>query len=219
MQLLRGRDGLPGRDGAPGPAGPPGEPAPNRREGPAGPQSGGTTYIRWGKSSCPDNVTGTEIVYSGIAAASFYSQSGGGANYLCMPKVPQWNADLKYRRQVDNHSQLYGVEYYFPLTGSNSHNVPCAVCHVSTRSAVLVIPARHSCESTWTMEYYGYLMSGDQWNGRLRFECVDKDMEALPGSSPKTSGGLFVHVEANCNGLPCRPYNNHQELNCVVCTK
>ena len=35
-----------------------------------------------------------------------------------------------------------------------------------------------------------------------------------------TLGVLFCHVEADCNtGLPCPPYNNHKELNCVVCTK
>ena len=87
MQFLRGRDGLPGRDGLRGgPAGPPGEPGPPGREGPAGPQSGGATYVRWGKSSCPGNVTGTEMVYDGFTGASRWSETGGAANYLCMPK-------------------------------------------------------------------------------------------------------------------------------------
>ena len=52
------------------------------------------------------------------------------------------------------------------------------------------------------------------------FECEDKDQESLPGSHANTNGAIFLHVEANCNtGLPCSPYNNHKELNCVVCTK
>ena len=76
VQLLRGRDGCPGRDGAPGLVGPPVERGPQGKEGPAGPQSGGVTYIRWGKSSCT-SVPGTEMVYTGIAAATFYMQSGG----------------------------------------------------------------------------------------------------------------------------------------------
>ena len=219
MQLLKGRDGLPGRDGAPGPAGLPGEPGPQGKEGPAGPQSGGATYIRWGKSSCPDNVPGTEMVYSGIAAGAFFSQSGGGANYLCMPKNPQYKANLRYRAGEDSFSKLYGVEYAGPLQGSDNHNVPCAVCHVSTRSAVLVIPARYSCPPAWTMEYYGYLMSSYRSHKRSSFECVDEDQEALPGSYANTDGGIFTDVEAHCNGLPCGPYNNHQELNCAVCTK
>ena len=216
--MLRGRDGLPGRDGAPGLVGPQGAHGAQGKEGPAGPQSGGATYIRWGKRSCP-SVPGTEMVYTGIAAASFFTQSGGGANYLCMPKVPEYKSTLRYRSTVDDHSQIHGVEYQHPLQGSNDHNAPCALCHVSTRCAVIHIPAKCSCPPTWTREYYGYLMSAGRTHHRTSFECVDEDMEVLPGSSASTDGGLFYHVEANCNGLPCAPYNNHQELNCVVCTK
>ena len=90
VQLLRGRCGLPGRDGIPGPVGPKGEPGSQGNEGPPGPTCGGATYIRWGKSSCP-NITDTEIVYSGVAAGSWWTQSGGGVNYLCMPKDPEYN--------------------------------------------------------------------------------------------------------------------------------
>ena len=218
VQLLRGRDGLPGRDGAPGPVGPKGESGQQGKEGPPGPECGGTTtYIRWGKSSCP-NISGTEIVYSGIAAGSWFTQSGGGANYLCMPEDPEYKSDLNYRPLTD-HSQLHGVEYQHPLQGHHNHNVPCAVCHVTTRSAVFLLPAKYSCPSTWTREYYGYIMSDYKGHKRTSFVCVDEDMEALPRSSANTNGGTLHHVEANCNGLPCLPYNNHQEINCVVCTK
>ena len=207
MQLLRGRDGCPGRDGAPGLVGLPGERGPQGKEGPAGPQSGGATYIRWGKSSCP-SVPGTKMVHTGIAAATLYTLSGGGANYLCMPKVPEYNPNLTYRSTVDDHSQIHGVEYEAPLQGLYNHNVPCALCHVSTRSAVIRIPAKYNCPPTWTREYYGYLMSDGKLHKRTSFECVDEDMESLPGSHADTNGGLFFHVEANCNGLPCIPYNN-----------
>ncbi len=47
VELLRGRDGLPGRDGVQGPPGPQG------KDGSPGPKSGGATYTRWGKSTCP----------------------------------------------------------------------------------------------------------------------------------------------------------------------
>ena len=218
VQLLRGRDGLPGRDGAPGPVGPRGESGPQGKEGPPGTKCGGATYIRWGKNSCP-NITGTQVVYSGIAAGSWYTQSGGGANYLCMPKDPEYKSDLEYRPGADDHSQLHGVEYELPVQGHYNHNVPCAVCHVTTRSAILLLPAKYSCPNTWTREYYGYLMSEYKTHKRSNFVCVDEDMEVLPGSSADTHGATMYHVEANCNGLPCLPYNNHKELNCVVCTK
>ena len=184
-------------------------------------KSGGAIYTRWGKSSCP-HVEGTKIVYSGITGGTFWNQPGGGANYLCMPKNPEYSYTLKYRSGVDNYgSDLYGTEYQYPLQGLHDHNVPCAVCHVSTRPTVLMIPAKTSCPPTWTREYYGYLMSTAKADHHYRtmFECVDKDQESLPGTHANTNGAVFYHVEANCGtGIPCLPYNNHQELNCVVCT-
>ena len=59
IQILRGRDGrdgiqgapgAPGKDGGDGRDGEMGDPG---VQGPPGPVSGGVTYIRWGKTSCP----------------------------------------------------------------------------------------------------------------------------------------------------------------------
>ena len=215
-----GRDGLPGRDGVKGPPGPPGKDGSTGRQGPPGPAStGGAIYIRWGKSSCPE-VEGTELVYSGITGGTWFGQEGGGANYLCMPKIPEYSPTLTYRGGVDAHAHVYGSEYQSPLQGTHDHNVPCAVCYVSTRPTVLMIPAKASCPQNWTREYYGYIMTEYKTHKRSMFECVDKDQDSLPGSHANTDGVLFYHVEADCNsGLPCPPYNNHKELNCVVCSK
>ncbi len=49
---------------------------------------------------------------------------------------------------------------------------------------------------------------------------VDKGQESVPGSHANTNDAMFYHVEATCDtGLPCPPYNNYKEVNCVVCTK
>ena len=238
MELLRGRDGRDGRDGMPGTTGLQGSPGekgdaggrqgprgltgPSGEKGPAGPpgpKSGGVTYVRWGKSSCP-NVAGTELLYAGRAGGTYYSKSGGGSNYLCMPDTPQYT--LSYTPGSQSYSEIHGAEYQYPIAGSSNDNVPCAVCSASTRVELLMIPARTSCPTGWTREYYGYLMSeGSLWSDRYRtsFECVDKDQDSVPGSEANTNGALFFHVEANCNGLACPPYNNYKELTCVVCTK
>ena len=240
MEVLRGRDGRDGRDGMPGATGPggakgergdPGGPQGPRGltgavgtpgaigpAGPPGPRSGGVTYVRWGKSSCP-SVTGTELVYAGRAAGTFYNKPGGGSNYLCLPDVPEYT--LRYTPGSQSYSEIHGAEYEGPIAGTYEHNVPCAVCSASTRVGVLMIPARTSCPTGWTREYYGYLMSTHQQNNHYRtsFECVDKDQDSVPGSQANTNGAVFYHVEANCNGIPCPPYNNYKELNCVVCTK
>ena len=106
-----------------------------------------------GESTCP-GITGTEEVYSSITSGSDRTQSGGGSNHLCMPKVPEYthpfsSSELTYK------TFIYGAEYQYPLQGSHNLNVPCAVCHVSTRSAVLMIPGNTTCPTTWTREYYG----------------------------------------------------------------
>ena len=217
VELLRGRDGLPGRDGVPGAQGPAGPPGP---QGPPGPPSGGAIYTRWGKSSCPQ-IQDTELLYSGIMGGTYYDEIGGGTNYLCMPQDPEYSSTLTYRAGSQGHSYVYGAEYQSPVQGTNQHNVPCAVCYVSSRPTVVMIPAKASCPPMWTREYYGYMMSASRGHHRTTFECVAAEQESLPGSHPDTNGALFYHVEAATGeaGLPSPPYNGDQELNCVVCTK
>ena len=208
-----GPQGLPGIDGLDGTQGPTGLQGP---VGPAGPTTGGVVYTRWGNSACP-NITGTELVYTGRAGGTHWIQQGGAANYLCLPMDPEYN--LPSRAGVDGHSPVWGAEYKFPVAGEENHDVLCAVCHVTTRETVLMIPAKASCPTSWTKEYDGYIMS-ERFNFyRRMFVCVDRVQESIPGTEAATGGALFYHTEADCTILPCPPYNNEQELNCVVCTK
>ena len=201
-----GTTGLAGEKGDPGVAGPP------------GPRSGGVVYTRWGKTSCP-NVSGTELVYAGRAGGTQHGDKGGAANYLCMPNNPDY---LRYSPGVQGHNYVYGTEYQTsgrPLSAVTDHNVPCAVCYASTRAAVTMIPAKTRCPSTWTLEYSGYLMSQHTSYHNTMYECVDKNPDTIPGSASSTDGAQFYHVEANCNGMACPPYNPQKELTCAVCTK
>ncbi len=224
-----GRDGLtgtPGFRGEPGPANGPqgprglpgvkGEAGPQGSIGAPGPKSGGVVYTRWGNSTCP-NVPGTERIYNGRVGGSYYTQ-GAAANRLCLPPDPEYT--LPYRNGVQGYSTLYGAEYDVPVRGTHDHNVPCAVCLASSRATYLMIPAKTSCPRYWTKEYDGYLMSEFYNHNPSMYECVDKGQESVPGSHADTQGALFTHVEVNCDtGLPCPPYNNYKEVNCVVCTK
>ena len=83
-------------------------------------------YTRWGRKSCP-NDTGAQLVYEGITGGSLYDHSGGGANYVCLPKVPQYMST----HVPPYYSYMHGTEYknvngIFP--GKHDHNPPCAVC-------------------------------------------------------------------------------------------
>ena len=189
--------------------GPKGEKGDMGEQGPPGSSSGGVTYVRWGRTTCP-NTTGTELVYAGRAAGSSYGQKGGTNDYLCLPEQPQY---LMYKPGVQGYNPIHGAEYqtlnYQPLDHLHDHNVPCVVCHSTLRVSVLMIPARISCPDTWTLEYSGYLMTEYKHNGRTSAECVDKDPETVPGEVANTDGSMFHLMEATCNGLQCMYVHVH----------
>ena len=218
VELLRGRDGVPGLPGPPGEKGEKGESGDKGPRGPPGPSSGGVVYTRWGRTVCP-NTPGTELVYAGITGGTFYSEKGGGANYLCLPETPEYL--LPHRAGVTGYAHIVGAEYTDRSLGATQHhNIPCAVCYVATRETMLMIPAKATCPASWTREYYGYLVT--EWKGaegRSTFECVDKDPESVSGSAADDDETHMVHVEATCEGIPCPNYNTEKELNCVLCTK
>ena len=226
----RGQQGIQGQTGRQGPMGPTGnkgqkgEGGVNGLRGPPGPTTGGVVYTRWGKTTCP-STSGTQLLYAGRAAGSYYTESGGGANYLCLPEQPQYSTYTAGTQS--GRAFLYGAEYQTgggysnsPLRSFHDHNVPCAVCYTSTRETIVMIPARTTCPSSWTREYYGYLMAGRYNHHRTMFECVDRYPQSVPGSIANTDGALFYHTEVKCNyGIPCPPYDTQKEVMCVVCTK
>ena len=234
IQILQGRDGRDGIQGPPGLAGTPGRDGTNGKggskgnkgepgpQGPPGPKNGGVVFTRWGRTTCPI-TNDTELLYKGKAAGSSFDQTGGGANYICLPDQPEFLSHTPGVHQYQSY--VYGTEYQSydnsgPLAPFNDHNVPCVVCYVSTRVAYLMIPAKTTCPKTWAIEYQGYLMAEYNDNKRnVVYECVDKDPESIPGSAANTNGALFYHVRAKCNGIFCPPYDSDKELACVVCTK
>ena len=171
------------------------------------------------------NTTGTQLLYSGRAAGSWYKHQGGGANYLCLPEQPQYSTCTA--KMQDGRAYLYGAEYQTgrpvengPLRSLSNFNVPCAVCYTSTQIAVVMIPAQITCPSSWTREYYGYLMANCNNYQRTMYECIDQSPQIIPGSEAGTNGALFYHTEVKCNyGIPCPPYDEYKEVMCVVYTK
>ena len=190
---------------------------------PLGPTNitGGAVYTRWGRTVCP-TTPGTELVYSGVAAGSYYGESGGGANYLCLPNDPQ--ALLSRAGSQGLRAKLQGVDYatydsFSPLSNVFAQNVPCAVCYTSQRPTKLMIPAKPTCPSSWTLEYAGYLMGAHRTHNRVAFECVDKDPQSVPNTAGFSRAAEMFLTETNCNGIPCHPYDRETELSCAVCTR
>ena len=215
----KGNNGSPGSTGLTGPKGAPGQ---KGIKGDKEERNGGTVYVRWGHDECPSTA---QLVYSGRAGGPWFSHSGGGSNPQCLPLDPNFLTPIS---GIQTHrGYMYGAEYE-TLTDSSSHvhgrhsfEVPCAVCHVSNRNSVYMVPAKYTCPSGWTREFYGYLMS--EYNGinhhRTQYVCMDTTLKPVPGTSANLDGFVFYFVEGRCGALPCPPYDNTKELSCAVCTK
>ena len=178
----------------------------------------GAVYVRWGKRVCPSN--GAVLLYHGYAAGGPNNNLGNGANFLCAPSNPQYLSDVA----IKETSHLYGAEF---ITGTNifigktdTHNVPCAVCHAQRRSSLVMVPGKTSCPDDWTREYYGYLMASEVTSlQNMKYECVDSLPDTIPGTQSDVAGAHFNFVVASCNGLPCGPYDPKKAITCSVCTK
>ena len=220
LEILRGRDGRDGRDGLTGPRGvigPPGQKGDTGVPGPKGERGAGVVYVRWGHDSCPDG--GAQLVYEGRAGGSHFYHKGGGGNPQCLPLDPNFYRTVS---GALNLGYMYGAEYQDTdglLANSHNTDVPCAVCYVPTRNALYMIPAKYTCPSGWTREYFGYLMSERHNHHRSQFSCVDHSLTPVTGSIPNHNAFLFSPIEGVCGSLPCPPYSRDKELSCAVCTK
>ena len=178
------------------------------------------TYTRWGKSSCPSS-TGAQLVYSGRAGGTHDGTQGGSAEKICLPDNPDYIPETA-GVTVPFFSVVEGAEYEFfngPLASLTNLKVPCAVCDVPTRARTIMIPAKTTCPSSWTREYFGYLTTSLDSHHRSSYTCLDVNAEEIAGASNNTNGALFYHAVNNCNGLSCPPFENGRILSCVLCTK
>lgn len=151
---------------------------------------------------------------------SWWKHNGGASNYLCLPMNPSFG---KFERGSQGGNYIYGAEYQHTRLASKPlvhYDATCVVCHIQSRGSYVMIPARNTCPNGWSLEYKGYLMSAHSSHiGRTQFLCVDKNAEARAGSKPDVNGALLYLVESSCGSLPCPPYSDGIEINCVVCTK
>jgi hypothetical protein len=84
------------------------------------------------------------LLVLGQAGGNYYTNKGGGRNYLYLPNDPDNGKPYSYPNDVH-----YGAEYH---TGSSmktsglanlfQKDVPCAVCRRGGKSSVLMIPGK-----------------------------------------------------------------------------
>ena len=133
-------------------------------------RNGGTVYVRWGHDECPSTA---ELVYSGRIGGSLYRDKGNGVNPQCLPLDPNYLSILIGSQST--RGVIYGAEYDTSDFYEAVHNyfVPCAVCYVSRRSTVYMMPAKYTCPLGWTVEYYDYLMTEHWSNNHSQYTCID----------------------------------------------
>ena len=162
----------------------------------------GVTYTRLGRTSCPSD-TEAQLVYSGRTGGTNYNARGGSAERICLPDNPDYipgSIDISpspanHFKSVVQGAELH-VNYGVPgnlLQHLHYQNVPCAVCFVPVRSTTIVVPAKTVCPSSWTREYYGYLMTENDGYYRSLYGCLDIDPEPITGAGNGTFPSTFFH--------------------------
>ncbi len=170
------------------------------------------TYERIGKKECPD-IQGTTTIYQGVTISySFYNNTPTSyAGFRCMPldkEYINYSTDkYTYKEEQVNSGNVTG---YITFTPSNHHDAACSVCMVEGRGSIMVMPGTDQClDSSWTMEYIGYLMTG--------YTCVDTEMEGIGAlKDPDRDTNLRHEV---ISSKVSEYYQDHKVLSCVVCSK
>ncbi|CAG2241029.1 unnamed protein product [Mytilus edulis] len=177
-----------------------------------------STYIRWGRSDC--SGVNTEIVFSGYAAGEKYfwgsNYRGGASNMLCLPNNPELSD-----KGGSGSSFIFGTEFqgneFAP--DSNNEDVPCVLCRSSNTASSVMIPGRKSCYAGWKEEYNGILAASAKSHTPSPYICVDINPTYVKGGKRNNDEHLLYVTAMKCGSLPCPPYKDNVQVNCVVCSK
>jgi len=164
----------------------------------------------------------------GVAGTGKYNEGGDGSNMICLHRNPVWKETIS--NSGGRKSLLYSVEYKFydlPFSTSNngghsleSNDMPCVACHVRTRTAQIMIPARDTCPYGWTREYWGCLVAAhSHHHQRGEYNCLDDAPEVTAGGSAASAGAEVFAVSTPCGyGFLCPPFKSGYGVLCVVCS-
>jgi len=168
------------------------------------------TYIRWGNSTCP---YGANAIYKGVAVGGKYDHKHSPSNIMCLPPNP-----MHYSSKIAGNTWIYAVEYQVggPINHANYRNMPCALCEATGRGDKMMIPSHYEHPDDWHKEYSGYIMAGfHDHNGGTMYDCIDENLEQVPGSGAAEDVHLLYVVRAYGPHV----LNDGYPLTCVVCTK
>ena len=82
-----------------------------------------------------------------------------------------------------------------------------------------MIPAKTRCPTSWTREYYGWLVTERETHYRSTYTCLDFSPEAIAGGVADENPSHFYYTFTDCNGLPCPLYVYTTAYLHVLCTR
>ena len=154
----------------------------------------------------------------GYMAGNSFDSSGGGTEFLCLPRDVTW---AEYGNSDSQNGQIYGVEYEMPVGRAGkrvfNENAPCCLCKTRYATTVM-IPGRVSCFSGWSLQYTGYLGAGQRHYFATNYVCIDSSPETVSGGAANNDEAIVHNVESKCGSLPCPPYTESRQLACAVCS-
>ena len=170
-------------------------------------------------------IWGTELLQStfviqGICGGGDFQEKGGATEYICLPHDPEFIPDSELTMLQGYAGHMYGGRVrVFIYYSENDDKVPCSVCHVSAATTIM-IPAKTTCPSGWSVQYHGFLISGHYDHAAAsQFICLNQHPEYFEGRRSNLNGKLIYGVRTVCGSLPCPPYENNRLLPCVVCSQ
>ena len=193
----------------------------------------GGVYVQWGRTECTANGTygDVETLYSGQSAGAHHSESGSGANPLCLV-----HGDLIRHGDYDDSgntgSRLYGAQYETSgygiasaaVTKVHGHLIPCSVCFTPQRDSQIIVSGQNSCPDDqsggWRLEYSGFLFAGYYSHQKSNWVCVDREPESL--GFPRSNQARWYPTEIECGSIECQRqtggYVANREVTCAVCS-
>ncbi|XP_071133334.1 uncharacterized protein [Mytilus edulis] len=181
-------------------------------------QNHGSTYIRWGRDDC--STQNTELIYKGYAAGEKYSYSssykGGASNMLCLPDNPELS-----NKTASGSSRIYGTEFEenYLISGALNEDVSCALCRSTNTSSTVMFPGRKTCYAGWKEEYNGVLSASAYSHNPSPYICVDTHPIYVNGGQRSNDEHYLYVSNLHCGSIPCPPYTDNVQVNCVVCSK
>ena len=121
--------------------------------------------------------------------------------------------------QAQSHIWIRILHIFFSTIYVYHHDNMYTLYYVNQFSAVHVVPSKYSCPTSWSREYYGYLMAGYFDNSRSQFICVDYAFKATFGLRNNKDGLKYNKAEGRCGSLLCHPFDSNKKFTYVACTK